>query len=473
MTREGTLRPALFWAIVAVFTLVAFALRWAGAGGPLWLDELVSVGFVTGDNGPNGLFTVHDNNHFLNTVWLWLVGPDAPVRLQRGLAIVLGVAAVPLAAVLMRRRGDIAGLATAAIFATATPLVVYGSDARGYAGLVAATLVLFIAADRHLHDDRPAARWLAAAATGVGFAFQPLTAIGCLAMAVTVFAVHWRRGHGFDGAMTRSLRFLAPSMAVGLVLVGLIALQAARTGMAVGGLVPFSPARFFAGYADFVGGMLGLPPSLPRVLAPLAGLVLTAVAARRPAIDSDLPMLAAGLVIAPLAFFALMPPNTEMARYHIDAGLFAVIALVLAGRALWRAGDNGKRAAALVAAGWIGLQAASNGDFLSSDRGQIQPLLAEAAAGLPQPVTVATGWPQLVAYYLAGATRTTGVAYRLVDRATACDPAPDVLVEWVGDTPAASIEGPDAPCAARYEVVGRTHRYWLVGMDFVVFRRAP
>ncbi len=111
---------------------------------------------MTGANGPQGVFTVHDNNHFLNTLWLAAVGADAPQRLQRALAIALGVAAIPLSALLLMPRGRLAGIAAAAVVALSTPMVVYGSEARGYAGMITATLVLMIAADRHVDRGRPA-----------------------------------------------------------------------------------------------------------------------------------------------------------------------------------------------------------------------------------------------------------------------------------------------------------------------------
>jgi len=51
-----------------------------------------SVRYVRAAGGPVGIFTRinHDNNHHLNSLWLYLVGPAAPPLLARALAIVTG-----------------------------------------------------------------------------------------------------------------------------------------------------------------------------------------------------------------------------------------------------------------------------------------------------------------------------------------------------------------------------------------------
>ncbi len=474
MSAIGTQKQTTTWAAVAAFAVIAFALRWTGAAGPLWLDELVSLDFVTGANGPHGVFTVHDNNHVLNTLWLQLVGVDADPRLQRGLAIALGVASVPLAALLMMPRGRLAAIAAAAMVAFSTPLVVYGSEARGYAGMIAATLVLMIAADRHLAGGVTGLRWLAAAATAIGLAFQPLMAIACVGVGLAILLAEWRHGPSFGAAVSRSLAFLSPSIGAGAILVAIVGWAAGRTGVAFGGLVGFSIENFATGYAKLVGASFGLPETL--VLAgPVLALVALAVAALRPATRFDVPLLVGGILLGPLAFLLIAPPNAEMARYHLGAGLAASLAMILAGRTLWLAGNAGKLAAVVLAAAWFGATIAADSVFLTTGRGAALTLVTEAAGGLPAPVRVASRRPLLTIYTLRAASREGAPAFVQVDATpTDCASPPDLVFDWIGDRPAvAELAGPDAPCGATYRLAGITKAFWLSGMDMALWRRVP
>lgn len=473
MTSELADRTRTTWLAVAAFALIAFALRWSGAGGPLWLDELVSVDFVTGQNGPKGVLTVHDNNHFLNTLWLAFVGADAPARLQRALAIALGVAAVPLAALLMMPRGRLAALAAAAMVAFATPLVVYGSEARGYAGLVVCALTLMIAADRHLNGGPASLRWIAAAATAIGLAFQPLMAITCVGVGFAVFLTEWRQTRAFPKAVARSLAFLTPSIAVGALLVAIVGQAARETGVAFGGVVPFTVANFLTGYSKLVGSCLGLPDAV-HAAAPVVALAAIALAMARPASTSDGPLIAGAVLLGPLAFLMISPLNAEMARYHLGAGLGAILALVLAGRTLWLLGVAGKTVAVLIAAAWFGATVVADADFLAKGRGSPQALLVEASRGLPDPVTVQSNRPLLAVYYLRAVTRATGTQFQPVDTGGPCGKAPDVVFDWTGDRPALpELVGGDTLCGASYDLLGQTKAFWLSGMDFAVWRRRP
>ena len=86
----------------------------------------------------------NDNNHLLNSLWLWFVGPNAPIVLIRLESIIVGTLTVPVAAKFCGRSGPAAALTGAALAAGATIFVQYGSEARGYAGLL---LMIFVAAE--------------------------------------------------------------------------------------------------------------------------------------------------------------------------------------------------------------------------------------------------------------------------------------------------------------------------------------
>lgn len=131
--------------LLASGLLVAVLLRVPGLWTELWMDEILSVRLVEAVRSPLGVFTdIHrDNNHYVNSLWLWAVGSRAPGWLMRLPTLVLGVALVVLAYRVTRTRGRTAASVTAALFAVSYPLIHYSSEARGYGYLVFFTLVAY------------------------------------------------------------------------------------------------------------------------------------------------------------------------------------------------------------------------------------------------------------------------------------------------------------------------------------------
>ncbi|WP_376704342.1 hypothetical protein RQ479_05220 [Mesorhizobium sp. ISC25] len=119
-----------------VIAVTGLVLRLLGARGDLWLDEIWSFALIEPLTSIDQIFwrVNHDNNHFLNSVYLYLIGPDASPLIQRGLSIALGVATIGAAAASAASRGRQAMIATSLLFAVSYPMVHYGSEARGYAG---------------------------------------------------------------------------------------------------------------------------------------------------------------------------------------------------------------------------------------------------------------------------------------------------------------------------------------------------
>ena len=89
------------------FTLSILGLTFAGlllrlfcARGDLWLDEIWSEQNLEKIHNVGEIFwgISQDNNHFLNSLWLWAVGPNAPPVLIRLASIVCGTLTIPVAA---------------------------------------------------------------------------------------------------------------------------------------------------------------------------------------------------------------------------------------------------------------------------------------------------------------------------------------------------------------------------------------
>jgi hypothetical protein len=113
--------------------LIAVLLRIAAASNDLWLDEIWSLKLATGATSAADVFTgIHqDNNHYLNTLYLWLLGPAPSPITCRALAIVAGTLIVMLPAIYFCDRVH---MMTWALLSTPSfLLVLYSSEARGYA----------------------------------------------------------------------------------------------------------------------------------------------------------------------------------------------------------------------------------------------------------------------------------------------------------------------------------------------------
>jgi len=120
--------------IFVVAALLATALRVAVIDNDLWLDEVWSVQQAASVESPADILVSlhHDNNHHLNTLWLWLCGADAgPIR-QRFPSLVAGILSVLLTGLVTLRWGKSAAFVAMLISSASIMFVQYSTEARGY-----------------------------------------------------------------------------------------------------------------------------------------------------------------------------------------------------------------------------------------------------------------------------------------------------------------------------------------------------
>lgn len=149
--------------------LAAVACRLAASRGDLTLDEIWSV--LIAGRASSALhipMIAHDNNHILNTLVVYALGPDAaqiayrlPAALAASLALWFGFQ-------LARRRGESAGPIVLVLLGTSHFLIVFGTEARGYGYLTLCTLAAWWALEEFLARSRiwPAATFAVAASLG-------------------------------------------------------------------------------------------------------------------------------------------------------------------------------------------------------------------------------------------------------------------------------------------------------------------
>jgi hypothetical protein len=371
----GWLLPALAIALAGLW------LRLVAASGGLWLDEAWSAVFAREAGDPAGVFLRinHDNNHHLNTLWLQHVGMGAPAPVQRALAVTAGAVSILVAAAIASRGGFYAALATAALFAASPFMLLYGSEARGYAPAIAAILGLILIARRWL-DGVAGGRGLMAVLAGLGMISHFVT----LPSLVLVMLWTWLERDGFAQPQQATRVVLAQFdlalVTAGTIAVALLGGAAMLGGMVVGGHTPFSLAGVRDGMLEMVSlatgfGRYGLRDG-GAVLLALA--LLAALALVPPRVERRwLTMAVLFLAAMPCAAILFHVANTQFGRYY----LIGAIGLLL---------FAGARTGALLAAGgWrraagIGALALLLGAMLLQDRG----LLANARGAPDRPVAL-------------------------------------------------------------------------------------
>jgi hypothetical protein len=111
----------------------------------------------------------HDNNHYLNTLYLYAVGATPVWLTYRIPAIVAGVGSVVLAALIAKRESTTAAVLAAVLFASSFLMILYSSEARGYELAVFFALLAVFAADRFTIDHRVGWGALVAVSSMLGF----------------------------------------------------------------------------------------------------------------------------------------------------------------------------------------------------------------------------------------------------------------------------------------------------------------
>jgi hypothetical protein len=383
--------PTAAWIAAGAILIAGAALRIAGAQGELWLDEIWSLRLIDQIKAGNLLPAIAtDNNHYLNTLYLALVGGDAEPRMLRALSILLGTATVAAAGWLQRERGWFTAIATMALIACAYPLVNAGSEARGYAGMLLCALLAIAAAERA--RDQPSRRndLMLGIAAVVGVLFQPLMLALIAGLGVWIAWQGARAGGGAREVIMTvrdrfvwTVRLLIPVIAV----VG-IAVYFGRQGYSLGGVTPFAPRMMADGIAMLFRFMLGLPDAVPAnlVLALVLAVIVLAVLLRRKG-DRRLALYLIVIFGMPAAMALARLPNTEMPRYYILPGMIFLLLLADLLGNIWSRGIVLRGVALIVLLAILVGNGLALQTFLQVGRGGATAMLNRIVAEGPGPIT--------------------------------------------------------------------------------------
>lgn len=269
-------RAAFHTAAIAAAVAIGVILRLHGLFTDFWLDEIWGLQIARDAGSAIDLITrIHtDTNHPLMLMWMRLIGPQVNWEWYRLPSLVAGIAMI----VLLIRAAH-AKIVMAILASLSVPLVVYSSEARGYALAACLLVAAFV-----LRRRETAA---ADVAFGVAIVLALLSHIG----AVTVYA-------GFlaaDAVRFDLRRHVLPAL-------GVIALYFVKVRHLV--IVGSPRSSAFDAAVRAAGGVIGANAESTWVIAPafaLAAVVVFEVFVRARARDADAIFYAVAVVVAPAA----------------------------------------------------------------------------------------------------------------------------------------------------------------------------
>ena len=467
-------RPDRIGLVVAALVAAGLAVRLWCARGPLWLDEIWSIENLAPLTRFWQVFwgISHDNNHFLNSLWLYFVNPlTSDELILRAPSMAIGALTVAMMARIAARHSPAAAVAAGAMTAASYFFVNYSVEARGYAGMALAAAVAFEALERAIARPRSFARYTFAAAAGIGLLWH-LAMLPVIALFGLIHLCGQRREIGrWEPAAAATLRFLAPTFFAMLPALACVVAGIAVMGrLTIGGLRAFDAGLAMAAIADMARDTIGLPLAAPTGLILAAGAAAVLVALRwRLVLDVRRIAYAVILLGLPAAVFILRPPNAHIPRYYLVCALFLVLLLAEVFGGLWRAGAWG-RTAALAALAAI--------------------LIGDASLLIRYQASKETAWPQALAAIADSGQRTLAssfddrvgkfVAYYnrghppldLVARADWCARRP----QWfIAETANITDLPPDldlaaGDCRVRFALVRRYESWGLSSVGWALYR---
>lgn len=328
-----------FAALLLAILALAALLRLGALRAEFWFDEIWSWEFARSAESPWQIFVGehhhHDNNHKLNTLFLWLYPQDVGWWWYRLHSLVAGMAAVALAALIARRRGRVEAVFASLLFAVNYWLVLCSAEARGYALAVCFALLALYALQGYLEGGSRRQLVLFWISVILGFSAH-LTFLHCY-LALALWSVyHFARRRLSAGAEIQQM--LVCHAVPGLFFVVLYWVDVRR--MQLGGGPPV-PTREVLGRLISLG--LG-GSSSPAWFLPLgiAAAIVLAVGLRilaRDGLNSWL-FFAVAVVGSP-ALFLLGKPVYLFERYFLISLVFFLILLSYVLGFLWRSSRLG------------------------------------------------------------------------------------------------------------------------------------
>ena len=359
----------------------------------LWLDEIWSLHLARNISSPFAVLTGihHDNNHYLNTLFLYLFREHGNGLGFRALSIAAGVGTLVVAGLIGNRRSKVNALVLMLLTAFSYVLVLYSSEARGYSLVVFFSLLCFFLLSRYL--DSLNRGWAALFSLSAVLGFLSHLVFIHFYLAALAWSAYRLVRKGLRGKPL--LGALGMCHAVPLLFLAFLYAVDVRRIVVGGGTISNSVITFRQTAGSYghalawamgtaVPESLGLLMSIAAILFLVAGIRLL----RREKSDAWL-LFGGAILIVPTLLLALKRPNALYARYFIVPIVFM---LVLTGFCLASLYERGGWRRALCVA-LMGLYLLVNswhiGELFSLGRGQYRQAVSFLTAhSRSLPVTV-------------------------------------------------------------------------------------
>ncbi len=136
--------------------LAAILLRLGAARGELWLDEIWAWNAARSLSGIKDLFSlkIQDGHFSLYTLYLSLLGPSTPYFFVRAPALFFGFVSLFLFKRLSESVAPASSTLSLLLFAISYPMVLYASEARGYAPMIAFALAALLSLQHYVESRK-------------------------------------------------------------------------------------------------------------------------------------------------------------------------------------------------------------------------------------------------------------------------------------------------------------------------------
>lgn len=469
------------------FMLVGATLFLNGARGDLWLDEIWSLNLIEPVQSFGDIIWSinHDNNHVLNSMYLYLVGADSSPIALRGLSIVFGVISIAVAGLVLVGSSGIGAMIGMTFFAVSYPVVHYASEARGYSGVILFSLLSLLFLQREFEQPSALRRQAFSVCLALGVLCHLSMLFAATAFGLWTLWVLWRTEVGWRTWLFRSFVTLLPAVCWTSAAALSVGYNALRYGIVegvrsdplkftIGGINPFSYDGFVDAYGTLIRLLAGVPADVPPWLCLIAAATLMAVVAflwrERP--DPKFSLYVISTIVLPVVVLAANPVNSNLPRYFLFSGvMFLLFMADLAGFA-WQKKGAVRTVAAVAVFATVTGNAISLSHFFTDRRGHYSQVVAEM--GKTGRVLYSSDQdfrtPTVVDYF----AKRLGIQAMYLQWSNRCTVRPDWIIVENPNNPLLAYRQATlrpAQCAITFERVGSFPFWGLSGRAWVLFRR--
>lgn len=303
---------------------VAVLLRARSAMNDLGMDEIWSVELVRELHSPLEVFnkTHHDNNHYLNSLFIYFLGQRGNWPGYRIPAVAAGLGAIILAWLIGRHRDRTTAFFSMFLVSFSYVMILYSSEARGYAPLIFFCFLCFLVLESLL--ARP--RWQAAALFSISAILGFTSHLTFVSFFVASFIWSCARMVRRKVPLPGILGWMAACYAAPLIYLAGLYFVDVRYLQIGGG----TPIGVLPGYGAALAWTLGGPnvPSLQIITGIIAVYGLLAGLAIFFCERDDISIFfVAAIVVMPLSVPFLEPGTLHYVRYFIIAVAFLLLLL--------------------------------------------------------------------------------------------------------------------------------------------------